>query len=182
MSLAVALERGGGVDIGLLQLDAPIAELVERDGAPGHRAAHELAGREHLDLAVEIFELGLAFEAEVAFEAVHQAKRLDSRCWWSQQYSQANAARQCSRQDAPPARVATATTIPLKQGSLLVAIGLARPLAALLFARARIGMDIDMTVGEFDVECGPGRHLGRAPDHRAPGIAHESKAACEHVV
>ena len=33
MRLAEALERGGGVDIGLLQLDAPIAQLLEQDGA-----------------------------------------------------------------------------------------------------------------------------------------------------
>ena len=72
MCLAEALQRGGGIRVSFLQLDAPIAELVERDGAPGHRAAHEVAGRQHLHLAVEIFQLGFALEADVAFEAVHQ--------------------------------------------------------------------------------------------------------------
>ena len=33
IGLAEALERGGRVGIGLLPLDAPIAQLVERDGA-----------------------------------------------------------------------------------------------------------------------------------------------------
>src|SRR6478672_9902523 len=51
MGLAVALERGRGVDIGLLQLDAPIAQLLERDRTPGDGAAHEIAGRYHLHLA-----------------------------------------------------------------------------------------------------------------------------------
>ena len=72
MGFAEALERGGGVDIGLLQLDAPIAELIERDGAAGDGAAHEVAGRHHLHLAVEIFELGFALEADIAFEAIYQ--------------------------------------------------------------------------------------------------------------
>jgi hypothetical protein len=79
MGIAEALERGRRVDIGLLQLDAPIAKLVERDGAAGHRAAHEVAGREHLHLAVEIFELGLALEADIAFETVHQSESCSIR-------------------------------------------------------------------------------------------------------
>src|SRR4029078_1800523 len=72
MRLAEALERGGGVDISLLQLDAPIAELLERDGAARDRAAHEIAGRHHLHLAVEIFQLCFALEGDVAFESTHQ--------------------------------------------------------------------------------------------------------------
>src|SRR4029078_1230963 len=72
MRLAEALERGGGVDISLLQLDAPIAQLLERDGAPGDRAAHEIAGRHQLHTAVEIFELGFSLEGDVAFESIHQ--------------------------------------------------------------------------------------------------------------
>ena len=76
VGLAEALERRRGVDIGLLQLDAPIAQLVERDGAPGDGAAHEVAGRQHLHLAVEIFEPGLALEAEIAFESVHHSREV----------------------------------------------------------------------------------------------------------
>src|SRR4029077_17657931 len=74
VGLAVALQRGSGVGIGLLQLDAPIAQLIERDGAAGHGTAHEVAGRQHLNFAVEIFELGFALEANVAFETVHQGR------------------------------------------------------------------------------------------------------------
>ena len=72
VQLAEALERSGRVDIGLLQLDAPIAQLLERNGAAGDGAAHEIAGRHHLHLAVEIFELRFALEGDVAFEAIHQ--------------------------------------------------------------------------------------------------------------
>src|SRR5262245_58292302 len=70
--LVVALERGRGIDIGLLQLDAPIAEIVEGNVAAGHGAAHEIAGRQHLHLAVEILDLGLALEGAAAFETIHQ--------------------------------------------------------------------------------------------------------------
>ena len=72
VGVAEALQRSCGVDIGLLQLDAPIAQLLERNGASGDGAAHEVARRHHLHLAVEIFELGFALEANVAFETVHQ--------------------------------------------------------------------------------------------------------------
>ena len=53
VGFGVALERGGGVDIGLLQFDAPIAEFIQRNGAAGDGTAHEGAGCHHLDLAVE---------------------------------------------------------------------------------------------------------------------------------
>ena len=72
MGLGVTRERGGGVDIGLLQLDAPIAELIQGNGAAGDSAAHEGAGRHHLDLAVEIAKFGLALETKIAFETVQQ--------------------------------------------------------------------------------------------------------------
>src|SRR5262249_10271990 len=72
MRLAVALERAPRVGIGLLQLDAPITELVERNGPAGDGAAHEVARAQHLHLAIEIFELGLALEADISLEAVHQ--------------------------------------------------------------------------------------------------------------
>ena len=73
MGFAVAPQRGRRVGIGLLQLDAPIAQLVERNGAAGDGAAHEVARAQHLHFAVEILELGLALEADIAFEAVHQS-------------------------------------------------------------------------------------------------------------
>src|SRR6476620_3688842 len=71
VSLAIALERGSGIDIGLLQLDAPIAQILERNGAPSDGAAHEITRRHDLHLSVEISELGFALEANVAFESVH---------------------------------------------------------------------------------------------------------------
>src|SRR5262245_38404854 len=73
MRLAVALERARRIGIGLLQLDAPITKLVERDGAAGDGATHEIARAQHLHFAVEIFEFGLALEADIAFEAIHQS-------------------------------------------------------------------------------------------------------------
>src|SRR5262245_29076079 len=72
MRLAVALERARRVGIGLLQFDAPITKRVERDGAAGDGAADEIARTQHLHFAVEIFEFGLALEADIAFEAIHQ--------------------------------------------------------------------------------------------------------------
>ena len=73
MGLAIALQRSGGVDIGFLQLDAPIAELIQGNGAAGDGAAHEGAGRHYLDLAIEIAKFGLALETKIAFKTVHQS-------------------------------------------------------------------------------------------------------------
>ena len=72
MGLGVALQRRVGVDIGLLQLDAPIAELIQGNGTAGDGTAHESAGRDHLDLAIEIAKLGLTLETKIAFETVQQ--------------------------------------------------------------------------------------------------------------
>ena len=76
MGLGVALERAGSVDIGLLQFDAPIAELIQRYGAAGDGAAHESARRHHLDFAVEVAKLGLALETKIAFETIQHVDRL----------------------------------------------------------------------------------------------------------
>src|SRR4029077_12955944 len=84
MGFAMARQRRGSVDIGLLQLDAPIAQILERNGPAGDRAAHEVARRQHLHLAVEIPELGFSLEANVAFEAVHQgcaSPHVELRCF-----------------------------------------------------------------------------------------------------
>ena len=42
-----------GVGIGFLKLDAPVAQVGQHDRLAGDGAAHEVAGREHLELAVE---------------------------------------------------------------------------------------------------------------------------------
>src|SRR5690606_7316279 len=68
--LQVARQRGGGVDIRLLPFDAPVAQLIDRDLAAGHGAAHEAARREDLEIAIEIAKPRLA-AAPSSFNAVH---------------------------------------------------------------------------------------------------------------
>src|SRR5262249_19127459 len=46
--------------IGLLQVDAPVFQLLERDCDAGDGAAHEGARPHHAKVAIEIFELGFA--------------------------------------------------------------------------------------------------------------------------
>src|SRR6185437_3059812 len=140
MRLAEALERGGGVDISLLQLDAPIAELLERDGAPGDRAAHEIAGRHHLHLAVEIFQLGFALEGDVAFESIHQ-DRVARLCKLSVTItSSRRATPACSRLFRHDLGE-SAFTVASEQRALLVVAAPARSLrCGLGLARSGVGM------------------------------------------
>jgi hypothetical protein len=49
--------------------DAPVFEFVQRDAFAGHRATHERAGADDLEIAVEIANAG--FLAAGAFETVH---------------------------------------------------------------------------------------------------------------
>src|SRR5688500_17268938 len=58
--LLVAAEGRLGVDISLLAFDAPVFQPVDRDGEAADRAAHEGAGRNHLEVAVEVADAGLA--------------------------------------------------------------------------------------------------------------------------
>ena len=166
--LAEALERGRGVDIGLLQLDAPIAELIERDGAAGDGAAHEVAGRQHLHLAVEIFELGFALEAEIAFEAVHQGE--------------CSPLSNCVRHNSVKPRAT------VRQSRLRAKCPACHRARALRFGLAAASRSRTSA-------CAPTwpsansmsrrrarRHLGGAPQHRALGVAHQSEAAREHIV
>src|SRR3954447_23643475 len=55
-----ALQDGLGARIGLLPLDAPVFELLERDGDAGDGAAHEGARPHHPEIPVEIADFGLA--------------------------------------------------------------------------------------------------------------------------
>ena len=57
---ALPLQHRFGRGIGFLQVDAPVAQLLERNGDAGHRATHEGARPHHAEIAVEIFDLGLA--------------------------------------------------------------------------------------------------------------------------
>ena len=43
-----------------LQVNAPVSELLERDCHAGHRAPHEGARPHDTEIAIEIFDLGLA--------------------------------------------------------------------------------------------------------------------------
>ena len=49
-----------GIDVGLLQIDAPVFQFLERDRQAGHCAAHERARPHDAKVAVEILDLGLA--------------------------------------------------------------------------------------------------------------------------
>src|SRR5581483_9559510 len=68
---AEALEGNLGGGVGFLQLHAPIAQIGQHDRLARHRAAHEVAGCEHLELAVEKAQPCFALEAEQPFESVH---------------------------------------------------------------------------------------------------------------
>ncbi len=66
------LQCNGGGSIGFLALDAPIAQFAECDDVTGDGAAHEIAaGRQHLELTVEVADFRFALEAKNAFNAVH---------------------------------------------------------------------------------------------------------------
>jgi hypothetical protein len=64
-----ALERCGSINVGLLPLDAPIFEFVQRDGLAGCRASHERSWAGDLEVTIEIADAG--FPAAGAFETVH---------------------------------------------------------------------------------------------------------------
>jgi hypothetical protein len=66
----VPLENGLGIDIWLLQIDAPVFQLLERNRQPGDRATHEGTGPHDAKVAVEIFDLGLARHRGRAIEPV----------------------------------------------------------------------------------------------------------------
>src|SRR5262249_13093005 len=55
-SLQDRFQRG----VRFLQIDAPIAKFFQRNRYAGHGAAHERARPYHTEVAVEIFDLGLA--------------------------------------------------------------------------------------------------------------------------
>src|SRR5690606_23832706 len=69
MEFQLAGERHFGVEIGFLALDAPVFQLVERDGLPRHRATHERARHDHLEISVQVAEASLARAR--SFETVH---------------------------------------------------------------------------------------------------------------
>jgi hypothetical protein len=56
---AEAIKLGLGTDIGFLTVDVPIAQLVDWDGRPSDGAAHERAGADDTEVAIEKLNLGL---------------------------------------------------------------------------------------------------------------------------
>ena len=55
-----AFELHFGAGIGLLEIDVPIAQIVERDRRAGNGAAHIGAGLQHADFAVQKFDFGFS--------------------------------------------------------------------------------------------------------------------------
>ena len=58
--------------VGLLQIDVPIAQILEFDRGTCHRAAHEGAGTQNPEFAVEIFDFGFVGRLGLAFIAVRR--------------------------------------------------------------------------------------------------------------
>jgi hypothetical protein len=76
----VPLQYGLRRDVSFLQVDAPISEFFERNRQAGDRATHESAGSYDAEIAVEIFDLGLAGHRGWAIgtiEQLHLRRRSD---------------------------------------------------------------------------------------------------------
>jgi len=71
---AVALDHRLGRGVGLLQVDAPIFEFLDRDGLAGDRAAHKGAGLDHAEVAVEEFDHGFAVHRRGTVIAIEQER------------------------------------------------------------------------------------------------------------
>src|ERR1700674_806520 len=71
-TLAFAGHRRCGARIGLLAVDAPVAQLVEGDRMPGDGTTHEASWADDEKVAVEIFDLRLACFGGPAFDPVHR--------------------------------------------------------------------------------------------------------------
>src|SRR3954465_1499695 len=56
----MSLQHCGGCGVGLLQVHAPVLQLVERNARVGYRAAHIRPRRDHAEIAVEILHLRFA--------------------------------------------------------------------------------------------------------------------------
>ena len=71
----VPLQHGGGNRIGLLQVDAPVFQLVERDPHVGDGAAHIGPGRDHAEIAIQILHLRFAMPRGTEFIKHRQTLR-----------------------------------------------------------------------------------------------------------
>ena len=74
VAVRVPLQHRLGRGIGLLQVDAPIAQLLERNRHAGHRAAHERTRPHDAEIAVEIFDIGLAGHRVRTIGAIEQLR------------------------------------------------------------------------------------------------------------
>src|SRR5258705_9030449 len=61
------LQHGAGDSVGLLQIDAPVFQFVERYPRIGHRAAHVSSRRDHAEIAIQILHLGFAMARGTEF-------------------------------------------------------------------------------------------------------------------
>ena len=68
------LQHGFRIDVGLLQVNASIFQLFERDRQAGHRATHEGTRPHDAKVAVEIFDLGLTRHGGRAIGSVQHAR------------------------------------------------------------------------------------------------------------
>src|ERR1700730_10282161 len=67
------LQHGFRIDVGLLQVNAPIFQLFERDRQAGHRATHEGTRPHDAKIAVKVFDLGLTRHGGRTIGSVQQA-------------------------------------------------------------------------------------------------------------
>src|SRR5262249_2714043 len=72
--LEMSLQHGFRIDVGLLQVDAPIFQLFERDRQASYRAAHEGTRPHDAKVAVEILDLGLTRHGGRAIGSVQHAR------------------------------------------------------------------------------------------------------------
>src|SRR5436190_6855452 len=80
--LEIALQGNLGRDIGLLKLDAPVAQLRQVDLIAGDGAAHEIAWGDDLELPVEIADTRFAAHAEQLVKPVHGLPSGDICRFW----------------------------------------------------------------------------------------------------
>src|SRR5262245_21289632 len=67
----MALKGDLGAGVGFLQLHAPVAQVGQRDRLAAHRAPHDVAWDQHLELTVEIAKPGLAPETKEPLKPIH---------------------------------------------------------------------------------------------------------------
>ena len=72
ISLALPLHRGGRTGVGLLPIDAPVAQFVERDRLAGDGATDEGSRPNDPKIAVDKLEFRFACVGRTTLESVHR--------------------------------------------------------------------------------------------------------------